>query len=142
MKKNSIYKILILASLPFLLVSCFAAKDYERPQVVNEANYRTENLPQDTLSIATLSWKELFTDPTLQGYIEEGLKNNMDIRVALQQIRIAEAYVKQGKARYFPSLSGNAKYTHQELPAQNQFGDISSISQYELSASLSWEADI
>ena len=133
---------MILVSLPFLLVSCFAAKDYERPQVVNEANYRTENLPQDTLSIATLSWKELFTDPLLQGYIEEGLKNNMDIRVALQQIRIAEAYVKQGKAVYLPTLNGNAKYSHQELPAQNQFGNISSISQYELSASLSWEADI
>lgn len=142
MKKNSIYKILILASLPFFLVSCFAAKNYEQPQVVNEANYRTENLQQDTLTIATVSWKEFFTDPILQGYIEEGLNNNMDIRVALQQIRIAEAYVKQGKASYFPSLSGNAKYTHQELPAQNQFGDISSISQYELSASLSWEADI
>lgn len=142
MKKNSIYKIVILASLPFLLVSCFAAKNYERPQVVNEANYRTENLPQDTLSIATLSWKELFTDPLLQGYIEEGLKNNMDIRVALQQIRIAEAYVKQGKAGYFPSLNGTARYTHQELPAQNQFGNISSIDQYELSAGLSWEVDI
>ncbi|MDC8002241.1 efflux transporter outer membrane subunit [Aequorivita todarodis] len=142
MKKNSIYKIIILASLPFLLVSCFAAKDYERPEVVNEANYRTENLPQDTLSIASLSWKELFTDPTLQNYIEEGLKNNMDIRVALQQIRIAEAYVKQGKAGYFPSLNGNARYTHQELPKNNQFGNISSIDQYELSAGLSWEADI
>mgnify|MGYP000694637466 FL=1 len=143
MKNNSIYKILILASLPFLLVSCFAAKDYERPQVVNEANYRTENLPQDTLSIATLSWKELFTDPLLQGYIEEGLKNNMDIRVALQQIRIAEAYVKQGKAGYFPSLNGNAKYTHQEFSAGGQFGSqFSSLDQYELSANLSWEADI
>lgn len=143
MKNNSIYKILILASLPFLLVSCFAAKDYERPQVVNEANYRTENLPQDTLSIATLSWKDLFTDPLLQGYIEEGLKNNMDIRVALQQIRIAEAYVKQGKAGYFPSLSGNAKYTHQEFSAGGQFGSqFSSLDQYELSANLSWEADI
>ena len=132
-----------MASLPFLLVSCFAAKDYERPQVVNEANYRTENLPQDTLSIATLSWKELFTDPLLQGYIEEGLKNNMDIRVALQQIRIAEAYVKQGKAGYFPSLSGNAKYTHQEFSAGGQFGSqFSSLDQYELSANLSWEADI
>ncbi|MAB40524.1 MAG: hypothetical protein CL525_15695 [Aequorivita sp.] len=143
MKNNSIYKILILASLPFLLVSCFAAKDYERPQVVNEANYRTENLPQDTLSIATLSWKELFTDPLLQGYIEQGLKNNMDIRVALQQIRIAEAYVKQGKAGYFPSLNGNAKYTHQEFSAGGQFGSqFSSLDQYELSANLSWEADI
>ena len=143
MKKNSIYRILILASLPLLLVSCFAAKDYERPQVVNEANYRTENLPQDTLSIATLSWKELFTDPILQGYIEEGLKNNMDIRVALQQIRIAEAYVKQGKAGYFPSLNGNAKYTHQEFSAGGQFGgQFSSLNQYELSGGLSWEADI
>lgn len=143
MKNNSIYKILILASLPFLLVSCFAAKDYERPQVVNEANYRTENLPQDTLSIATLSWKELFTDPLLQGYIEEGLENNMDIRVALQQIRIAEAYVKQGKAGYFPSLNGNARYTHQEFSAGGQFGSqFSSLDQYELSANLSWEADI
>ena len=142
MKKNSIYKILILASLPFLLVSCFAAKDYERPQVVNEANYRTDNLPQDSLSMATVSWKEIFTDPILQNYIEEGLKNNIDIRVALQQIRIAEAYVKQGKAGYFPSLNANARATHQELPAQNQSGNISSINQYELSGSLSWEADI
>ena len=143
MKKNRIYRILILASLPLLLVSCFAAKDYERPQVVNEANYRTENLPQDTLSIATLSWKELFTDPILQGYIEEGLKNNMDIRVALQQIRIAQAYVKQGKAGYFPSLNGKAQYTHQEFSAGGQFGgQFSSLNQYELSGGLSWEADI
>lgn len=143
MKTNRIYSLLLIVSVPFLLVSCFAAKDYERPEVVNEANYRTDNLPQDTLTIATVSWKELFTDPSLQAYIEEGLKNNIDIRVALQQMRIAEAYVKQGKSSYFPTLSGNAKYTHQELPAVNQFGsDISSIGQYELSGSLSWEADI
>lgn len=142
MKTNRIYSLLLVVSVPFLLVSCFAAKDYERPEVVNEANYRTDNLPQDTLTIATVSWKELFTGPILQNYIEEGLKNNIDIRVALQQIRIAEAYVKQGKAGYYPSLNGNANYTHQELPATNQFGNISSIGQYELSAGLSWEADI
>lgn len=143
MKTNRIYSLVLIASIPFLLVSCFAAKDYERPQVVNEANYRTDNLPQDTLSIATVSWKVLFTDPILQNYIEEGLKNNIDIRVAMQQIRVAEAYVRQGKAGYFPTLTGNARATHQELPDNNQFGrDLSSINQYELSGSLSWEADI
>ncbi|MEM0517520.1 efflux transporter outer membrane subunit [Aequorivita flava] len=131
-------------ALAFLtLQSCFVAKDYKRPETIVEAqNYRTDQLSQDTLTIATLSWKELFTDPILQNYIEEGLQNNMDIRVALQQIRIAEAYVKQGKAGYLPSINGNAKYTHQELPATNQFGNVSSIGQYELSAGLSWEADI
>ena len=143
MKKNRLYSILILASIPFLLVSCFAAKDYERPEVINEANYRTDNLPQDTLTIATVSWKELFTDPSLQAYIEEGLKNNIDIRVALQQIRMAEAYVKQGKASYFPTLSGNAKVNHQQFSQGSQFGaQFSELTQYELSGSLSWEADI
>jgi multidrug efflux system outer membrane protein len=143
MKKNKVYSVALLISLPFLLVSCFAAKDYEQPQVVNEANYRTDNLPQDTLSIATLSWKELFTDSTLQRYVEDGLQNNMDIRVALQQILIAEAYVKQGKANYFPSLNGKAQFTHQEFSQGSQFGaQFSSLDQYELSAGLSWEADI
>ena len=143
MKTNRIYSLLLMASVPFLLVSCFAAKDYDRPEVVNEANYRTDNLPQDTLTIATVSWKELFTDPILQNYIEEGLKNNIDIRVALQQIRMAEAYVKQGKASYFPTLDGNAKVTHQEFSQGSQFGaQFSELTQYELSGSLSWEADI
>lgn len=143
MKTNRIYSLLLIASVPFLLVSCFAAKDYERPEIVNEANYRTDNLPQDTLTIATVSWKELFTDSSLQAYIEEGLKNNIDIRVALQQMRIAEAYVKQGKASYFPTLDGNAKVTHQEFSQGSQFGaQFSELTQYELSGSLSWEADI
>jgi NodT family efflux transporter outer membrane factor (OMF) lipoprotein len=145
-KRNQIMKFIkgAVIALAFLtLQSCFVAKDYKRPETIVEAqNYRTDQLPQDTLTIATLSWKELFTDPILQNYIEEGLQNNMDIRVALQQIRIAEAYVKQGKAGYLPSINGNAKYTHQELPATNQFGNVSSIGQYELSAGLSWEADI
>lgn len=134
----------VVLTLAFLsLQSCFVAKEYTRPETdVETQNFRTDQLPQDSLSMATISWKVIFTDPILQGYIEEGLKSNMDIRIALQQIAMAEAYVKQGKAGYFPTLNGNARYTHQELPANNQFGNISSISQYELSAGLSWEADI
>ena len=51
----------------------------------------------------------MFTDPYLKQYIEEGLQNNIDIRIAIQQMFAAEAYLKQGKAGYFPSL--NAKGT-------------------------------
>src|SRR5690606_24772217 len=80
---------------------------------------------------------------TLQNYIEEGLTNNIDIRVAIQQIRIAEAYVSQGKAGYFPTLSGNAQYSHQEFSSGGQFGGlVSSLDQYQISGNLSWEADI
>ncbi|HIB37051.1 efflux transporter outer membrane subunit [Mesonia sp.] len=125
------------------LQSCFVAKDYEQPEIVNEENFRTDNIPQDSLTMANVSWKEMFTDPILQDHIEEGLQNNIDIRVALQQILYAEAYLKQGKAGYFPSLTGNASWTHSELSSNSQFGGLfSSLDQYEISADLSWEADI
>ncbi|NGX82828.1 efflux transporter outer membrane subunit [Aequorivita sp. KMM 9714] len=135
----------IAIAMAFLtLQSCFVAKEYSRPEsVVESDNFRTENLPQDSLSMATVSWKEIFTDPILQGYIEEGLNNNMDIRIALQQIAIAEAYVKQGKAGYFPTLNGTARVVHQELSESSRFpGQSSSVDQFEVSGGLSWEADI
>ena len=53
------------------------------------------------------------------------------------------AFFKQGKAGYFPSINVNGQYTHQELAPNSQFGSFfSSVDQYELSAGLSWEADI
>ncbi|MDQ7917168.1 efflux transporter outer membrane subunit [Mesonia sp. MT50] len=143
MKKNRIYTFLLAGALPFLLVSCFAAKDYEQPEIIKDENFRTDSLPQDSITMADVSWKDLFTDAVLQQHIDEGLQNNIDIRVALQQIIAAEAYLKQGKAGYFPSLSGNASLTHQEVSSNSQFGGLnSSLDQYELSANLSWEADI
>lgn len=79
------------------LQSCFVAKDYEQPEVIEEANYRTDEIDQDSLNMATVSWKDMFTDPILQDYISKGLENNIDIRVAMQQINAAEAYVKKVK---------------------------------------------
>src|SRR5690606_32191621 len=81
-----------------VLQSCFVAKKYTRPDVVNSAYFRTDSLSQDSVSMAVLSWRELFRDPILVSYIEKGLENNVDIRIALQQIAAARAYYLQGKA--------------------------------------------
>ena len=136
-------KALLLVTVVVTLQSCFVAKDYEQPNIIEEENFRTDNIPQDSLTMANVSWRDMFTDPILQNHIEEGLQNNIDIRVALQQILYAEAYLKQGKAGYFPSLTGNASWTHFELSPNSQFGGFfSSLDQYEISADLSWEADI
>lgn len=137
------YKIIFAIAGLLSLQSCFVAKDYKQPDVVKEDFYRSDLLPADSLNMAEVSWKEMFTDPVLQKYIEEGLENNMDVRIALQQILAAEAYVKQGKAGYLPTLNANGRYTHQELAPNSQFGNFfSSLDQYEVNANLSWEADI
>ncbi len=144
MKQFKIIKISAIALAFLTLQSCFVAKDYSRPETVVETEYyRTDKLPQDSLSMASVSWKTLFTDAQLQNYIEEGLQNNIDIRIAIQQVLAAEAYLKQGKAGYFPTLNGNATYTRQELSENSQFGgQFSTLDQYQLSGGLSWEADI
>ncbi len=138
------FKYIILLSGTLLLQSCFVAKNYERPQVDTEDLYRTQVVAQDSSSMADLSWEELFNDPILQGYIQKGLQNNYDIRVALQNIVAAESNLKQRKTGYFPTLGVRADWTHQELAKNSQFGSFfdGSIDQFQLAANLSWEADI
>ncbi|MDO6515968.1 TolC family protein [Zobellia uliginosa] len=145
MKKLAINKFLLVAMLPLLLQSCFVAKNYERPAVETENLYRTDQLPQDSVSFASISYKDLFTDSYLKTYIERGLTNNLDIRIALENISAAEAYVKQGKAGYLPTLNGAASATRTARTSENgQFGSIFSqpYNQFEASGTLSWEADI
>lgn len=94
--------------------------------------------------MADVSWREMFTDTYLTAYIEEGLANNIDIRIALQQIMAARAYYKQGKAGYLPTLNATGQVSYQELSRNSQFGSFfqGPLTQYELSGTLSWEADI
>lgn len=146
LKHRNFSKGALILVVALTLQSCFVAQDYVRPDLDAEtqALYRTDNLPTDSVSIADVSWKNLFTDQYLQQYIEEGLQNNMDVRIALQQILAAQAYAKQGKAGYLPSISVGANATHQELSENSQFGALFSggIDTYDITANLSWEADI
>ena len=146
LKHRNFSKGALILVVALTLQSCFVAQDYVRPDLDAEtqALYRTDNFPTDSISIADVSWKNLFTDQYLQQYIEEGLQNNMDVRIALQQILAAQAYAKQGKAGYLPSVSVGANATHQELSENSQFGALFSggIDTYDITANLSWEADI
>jgi multidrug efflux system outer membrane protein len=144
-KNTRLQKGLVLTVMVFTLQSCFVAKEYTRPEVTETQNlYRTDNLPSDSISMAAISWKTLFTDSYLNQYIEEGLQNNMDVRIAIQQMIAAQAYAKQGNAGFLPSVSFGANATHQELSKNSQFGSLFSggIDQYDITANLSWEADV
>lgn len=137
------FKYILILGGSFMLQSCFVAKNYERPNIKTEDLYRTEVVVKDTASMADISWKELFKDPILQGYIQRGLQNNFDIRIALQNIVAAEANLKQRKAAYFPTIGFNGSWTFQEVSANGQFGGvIDRAEQYQLAGNLSWEADI
>lgn len=140
-----IYKIVLPVLVALVMQSCFTAKTYERPNVKTDNLYRMETVSTDTTSLGDLAWNKLFIDPILQEYINKGLQNNLDIRIAMQNIAASEAYMKQGKAGYFPSIGLGADWTHQELSRNSQFGALlqdRNTDQYQLTGNISWEADI
>lgn len=141
--KGLSFSVVLLA----VVSSCMVRKEYNRPNnVVDEKLYRTDMLPSDSTNIANVSWKEIFTDPILQRHISKALENNLDIRIALQSIASAEAYLKQSKAAYQPTLSVGPNYTFQTQSINTQFGQIIGerryVNQFDITASIGWEADI
>ena len=139
----------LLTGVAFLMIihSCVAKKEYERPKnVVDETLFRTDQISKDSIGLGGISWKEIFKDQILQGYINKGLANNLDIRIALQNIISAEAYLKQAKAAYEPTLALGTNYTFQTQSLNTQFGQIIGvrryINQFDLTATIGWEADL
>ena len=145
--KVTIHKIILIFFVSFLVVSCHTRQNYQRANdVVDEKLFRTDALPKDSLSMANLSWKEIFTDAVLQKHIAKALENNLDIRMALQNIASAEAYLKQSKAAYQPTISVGPDYSFNTSSLNTQFGQIVGerryINQFDITANLGWELDL
>ncbi|WP_213195822.1 TolC family protein [Cloacibacterium caeni] len=145
--KVTIHKIILIFFVSFLVISCHTRQNYQRANdVVDEKLFRTDALPKDSLSMANLSWKEIFTDAVLQKHIAKALENNLDIRMALQNIASAEAYLKQSKAAYQPTISVGPDYSFNTSSLNTQFGQIVGerryINQFDITANLGWELDL
>ncbi len=89
--------------------------------------------PSDSdTSLLSLSWRELFTDPKLQGLIEQGLESNTDLNVARLSVEQAEIALRTARLAYLPSLGFEASANTTSVPS----------SSYTLSVAASWEIDI
>ena len=108
---------------------------YHRPDLSMEDLYRNLPADVDTTTLASLSWREMFTDPKLQSLIETGLERNTDLNVARLRVEAAEATLLTTKLSYLPSLELNA-----EGNVSRHDGAMAKT--YNVGASASWELDI
>lgn len=120
------------------LTGCHIYRAYERPESVNVSDslYRQPVAGEDTASLASLSWKELFTDPQLQQLIEMGLNNNTDLSIARLKVKEAEALLMTSRLSYLPSVSLTPQGT-----LTSADGNKASKT-YNLAASADWEIDL
>jgi multidrug efflux system outer membrane protein len=140
------YSYLFIVSLFLLTLNACVTKKYERPIVKADNLYRDQT-STDTNTIAQLPWKDLFADPTLQTLIEQGLLENLDLKQAIERIKIAEASFQQSRSAFLPSLQGDVSVTDakQSARALNFPSGINinlETQTYRAQLSTSWEADI
>lgn len=117
MKQSWTLKLINGITVASLLGGCAVGPNH-RPVVVDTpTKYRNEKGPQSTESLADLAWWNLFKDPVLRGLIEEGLKNNYDLRIAVTRIQQARAQKMQTASAFFPAIGYNLEAQRTQNPA-------------------------
>lgn len=116
MNHNSTIQRMVVAVLPLTMLlasGCGVYTRYERPEnmpYLEQAQTTVaDSLRFDTLSVVSLSWRDLFTDEHLCKLIEEGLAGNTDLAIARQKIIEAEATLQASKMAFLPSASLSAQ---------------------------------
>lgn len=143
------YKNIYLGLLLLLAAgACKVSKDIPVPANAAPAAFR--NAPDaDSLSIATIPYKDFFREKAIRDLIDTALLNNYDMQIALKNIESASLLFKQSKLGNLPAL--NLQVTaNSNRPSDNslnglsisQFTGSTHIEDYTASLGLSWEADI
>lgn len=134
-----IIKYIITAiTIAIIMSGCHIYRAYERPKTVAlvDSIYRQPVTSEDTTSLASLSWEELFTDSYLQELIKFGLENNTDLNIARLKVKEAQALLMTSRLSYLPSISLTPEGTITSIGGS----DISK--KYNLAVSADWEIDL
>jgi len=140
MSKHSTFIFVFMVSI-IVVSSCKVTKGYQAPDIQYTDSFRGGGIG-DTTTMATLRWREIFTDTMLQRLIEKGISQNLDLQMAYSRIRQAQSYYEQSRAAFLPDADANAAVARTRLSKVQGFGVVSNFTEYQLGISAAWEADI
>jgi NodT family efflux transporter outer membrane factor (OMF) lipoprotein len=113
----------LLASLSALaLAACAAGPDYVAPAPPAAASgpFIAADSPAFSAAPVDAGWWRLYDDPVLDGLVEDALKANTDVRVAVANIAKARAGLKAARSDELPQTGLSANPTYGRLPADQR----------------------
>lgn len=134
--KRQLY--IALATVLFLgFSSCRIGQKYARPDLDLPAQLEAG---ADSVSVAEIPWKSLYTDTVLQGLIAVALENNKDMKMAAAKIKEMIAAKRISFANMFPEVDARVYGQKERL---NYGGDNPKPDpEYGGKLALSWELDL
>ena len=119
--KHSLRTLSVFAVI-LTIAGCKVGPNYKRPTVNTPASYRGALAPDiaPTTSATPLGaqkWDTVFTDPVLQQLIAAALKNNYDVKIAIDRVLEQQAQLGITKAAQYPTFNVGATYDALGLPS-------------------------
>lgn len=133
---------LLAASVSIVLAACAVGPDYQRPNaptadefVASAANVEDSDVERDF-------WKA-FNDPLLNELVEDSLRANHDVRIALSRLREARALRGESRLDLAPTVTASAGATdarasERQMPVSNADRDQD---YYDAGFDAFWELD-
>lgn len=90
-----------------VIAGCTVGPDYVRPEAPTPVRWSESQAAPGKFADQNAWWKT-FSDPILNGLIDEAIADNLDLKQALQRIRVARTQRTQAVAAGLPSLSAHS----------------------------------
>lgn len=113
--------VLIAAALS--LGGCALGPDYQPPAANTPAAFHGEQMPGGGKTLASApraDWWKAFNDPQLDSLIERAVRGNLSLQQAVLRIAGARQQLNQVRGGWAPSVSGNARFTRQQLGVKGE----------------------
>lgn len=133
-----------------MLTACDLAPDFAHPASPVAEQWAGIAQPEATTeSAAELPWRSYFQSPQLQGYIQQALEHNRDLRIAALNVEKAQAAYRIQRSDLFPKIGAQGQWSRTATPENaNQFGGSFSGGRFTQSsyqanlAVTAWELDL
>ena len=110
-------RITSVSLLALALAGCVnMAPDHTRPALASAAAYDPAFAPDGTVTAATLSYGDWFTDPRLVALLDTAVANNRDLMAATARIEQARAQYRIQDSRRLPTAVASAAASRTRTP--------------------------
>jgi multidrug efflux system outer membrane protein len=131
--------------LAALLAACAVGPDYERPTPQTQASFaNVAGSDEFQQAQPVVAFWTVFDDAQLSAIVEQALRSNHDLRIALANLNQARALRREAKFDYLPTITADAGYTHRLLPEAQLPGfgrDVRENEIYSGGFDATWELD-
>ncbi|WP_368642988.1 efflux transporter outer membrane subunit [Castellaniella ginsengisoli] len=119
---------LAVSALSLALGACSLAPTYHRPQAPVPDRFPVVAAEAGQAELP--SWRDFFRDPRLQALVELALKNNRDLRIAVDRVEEARAQFGIVQSDRLPTIGamGSGQITRAPADMRNGGADASSVS--------------